>query len=39
MAAMLTTILGIPVNKKRVQRIFRKTDYIIPSKSKKEILR
>ena len=39
MAAMLTRILGIPVNRKRVQRIFRKTDYIIPSKSKKEILR
>lgn len=39
MAAMLTRILGIPVNRKRVQRIFRKMGYITPSKSKKEILR
>ena len=28
MAAMLTRILGIPVNRKRVQRIFRKMGYI-----------
>ena len=39
MAAMLTRILGIPVNRKRVQRIFRKMGYITPAKSKKEILR
>jgi hypothetical protein len=39
MAAMLTRILGIPVNRKRVQRIFRKIGYITPSRSKKEILR
>jgi len=39
MAAMLTRILGIPVNRKKVQRIFRKMGYITPSKSKKEILR
>ena len=39
MAAMLTRILGRPVNRKRVQRIFRKMDYITPSKSKKEIIR
>ncbi|HEX6294464.1 MAG TPA: IS3 family transposase [Nitrososphaeraceae archaeon] len=39
MAAMLTRILGIPINRKRVQRIFRKMGYITPSKSKKEILR
>lgn len=39
MAAMLTRVLGIPINRKRVQRIFRKMGYIIPSKSKKEILR
>jgi transposase InsO family protein len=39
MAAMLTRVLGIPINRKRVQRIFRKMGYILPSKSKKEILR
>jgi len=39
MAAMLTRTLGIPVNRKRVQRIFRKMGYIIPSRRKKEILR
>jgi putative transposase len=38
MAAMLTRILGIPVNRKRVQRIFRKMGYITPSRRKKEIL-
>jgi putative transposase len=39
MAAMLTRVLGIPVNRKRVQRIFRKMGYITPSRRKKEILR
>jgi putative transposase len=39
MAAMLTRILGRPVNRKRVQRIFRKMGYITPSRSKKEIIR
>lgn len=39
MAAMLTRILGRPINRKRVQRIFRKMGYITPSKSKKEIMR
>jgi len=39
MAAMLTRILGRPVNRKRVQRIFRKMGYIIPSRRKKEIMR
>ena len=39
MAAKLTRILGIPVNRKMVQRIFRKMGYITPSISKKEILR
>ena len=39
MAALLTRILGKSVNRKRVQRIFRKKDYITPSKSKREILR
>jgi hypothetical protein len=31
MAAMLTRILGKPVNRKMVQRIFRKMGYITPS--------
>jgi putative transposase len=39
MAAMLTRLLGRPINRKRIQRIFRKMGYITPSKSKKEILR
>ncbi|MDR4512120.1 MAG: IS3 family transposase [Nitrososphaeraceae archaeon] len=39
MAAMLTRVLGISINRKRVQRIFRKMGYITPAKSKKEILR
>jgi len=39
MAAMLTRILGIPVNRKRVQRIFRKMGYITPCRRKKEIIR
>ena len=39
MAAMLTRILGRPINRKRVQRIFRKMDYITPSRRKKEIMR
>jgi len=39
MAAMLTRILGRPINRKRVQRIFRKMDYITPSRRKKEIIR
>ena len=39
MAAMLTRILGRPINRKRVQRIFRKMGYITPSRRKKEIIR
>lgn len=39
MAAMLTRVLGRPINRKRVQRIFRKMGYITPSKKKREILR
>ena len=38
MAVMLTRI-GRPVNRKRVQRIFRKMGYTTPSRSKKEISR
>jgi hypothetical protein len=39
MAAMLTRILGRPVNRRRVQRIFRKIGYITPSRRKREIMR
>ena len=39
MAAMLTRILGIPVNRKMVQRIFRKMGYITPCRRKKDIIR
>jgi len=39
MAAMLTRVLGRPINRKSVQRIFRKMGYITPSKKKREILR
>ena len=39
MAAMLTRILGRPVNRKRVQRIFRKMGYITPCRRKKDIIR
>jgi len=39
MVAMLTRVLGRPVNRKRAQRIFRKMGYITPSKKKREILR
>jgi hypothetical protein len=39
MAAMQTRVLVMLINRKRVQRIFRKMGYITPSKSKKEILR
>ncbi|MGZ8887826.1 MAG: IS3 family transposase [Nitrososphaeraceae archaeon] len=38
MAAMLTRILGRPVNRRRVKRIFRKIGYITPSRRKREIL-
>ena len=38
MAAMLTRILGIPVNRKMVQRIFRKMGYITPCRRKKDII-
>ena len=38
MAAMLTRILGRPINRKRIQRIFRKIGYITPCRRKKESL-
>lgn len=36
---MLTRALKIDVNRKRVQKIFRKLGYIVPSKTKREIIR
>ncbi len=36
---MLTRTLKIAVNRKRVQKIFRKLGYTIPSKTKREIIR
>lgn len=40
MAAMLERELGIPINRKRVQRIFRKLGYsTTPSRTKREIIR
>lgn len=39
MAAMLTRTLKIAVNRKRVQKIFRKLGYIVPSRTKREIIR
>lgn len=39
MAAMLTRTLKIDVNRKRVQKIFRKLGYIVPSRTKREIIR
>lgn len=38
-AAMLTRTLKIAVNRKRVQKIFRKLGYIVPSRTKREIIR
>lgn len=38
-AAMLTREPGVPVNRKRVQRIFRKLGYSTPSRTKREIIR
>jgi putative transposase len=38
-AAMLTRELGIPINRKRVQRIFRRLGYVTPSRTKCEIIR
>jgi putative transposase len=38
MAAMLTRTLGRPINRKRIQRIFRKMGYITPARRKKEIM-
>jgi len=37
MAAMLTRTLKIAINRKRVQKIFRKLGYIVPSRTKREV--
>ena len=39
MAAMLSRELGRPVNRKRVQRVYRALNWIEPSKRKSEISR
>lgn len=39
MAAMLTRIMGKPINRKRVQRIYRKLNLTTPSRKKREIIR
>ncbi len=40
MAAMLTRIMGKPINRKRVQRLYRKLNLtMIPSRKKREIIR
>jgi transposase InsO family protein len=39
MAAMLTRIIGKPINRKRVQRIYRKLNLTTPSRKKREIIR
>ncbi|MDG6966169.1 MAG: transposase [Nitrososphaerota archaeon] len=38
-AAQLTRVLGTPVNRKKVQRVYRALDWIEPSKRKREIIR
>ncbi len=39
MAAMLSRMLGRPVNRKRVQRIFRILGYVLPARTKRQIIR
>ncbi|MGH2613112.1 MAG: IS3 family transposase [Rhabdochlamydiaceae bacterium] len=39
MAAMLSRHLGRPVNRKQVQRIYRRLGWIVPRKTKSEIIR
>ena len=39
MAAMLTRTMGKPINRKRVQRLYRKLNLTIPSRKKREIMR
>ena len=34
---MMTRLLGKPINRKQIQRIFRKMSYITSSKSKKKL--
>jgi putative transposase len=39
MAAMLTRTLKIAINRKRVHKIFRRLGYIVPSRTKREVIR
>lgn len=39
MATMLTRITGKPINRKRVQRLYRKLNLTMPSRKKREIIR
>ena len=39
MAAQISRETGVPVNRKQIQRIYRKTGYIQPQKTKKDIIR
>jgi len=39
MAAMLTTVLGKSINRKRVRKIYHKLNLAIPSRKKREIIR
>jgi putative transposase len=38
-AAQLSRELGVPINRKRIQRIFRALGYVEPAKTKNEIIR
>jgi len=38
-AAQLSRELGVPINRKRIQRVFRTLGYIEPSRTKNEIIR
>ena len=39
MAAQVSKETGVPVNRKQIQRIYRKTGYIDPQKTKNDIIR
>ena len=39
MAAQISRETGVPVNRKQIQRVYRKTGYIDPQKTKKDIIR
>ena len=39
MVASISRELGVPINRKQIQRIYRKTGMISPQKTKKDIIR